>query len=751
MPFLKLQFKQGVNRDITNYTGEGGWWDCDKIRFFSGYPQKLGGWIKYTSETFIGTCRQMFNWITSYTDNLLALGTNQKVYIEVGGIFYDITPIASTAAAGETEFLAVNGSSTIVVSDAGFNAIVGTYVTFDSTVSLGGNITASVLDQEYQIQSIVDLNTYTITAKDPSTGAPVVANSSDVTSDTFTADAGTDTITFSTYTPTNGERFYLYNSGGALPAGLDTDKVYYAIGSSSTSCQLSETSGGSAVDITDAGTGTQTASLFGGGASTTADYQINPGFALVTAGYGWGTGSWQGSVTVNPYGWGLASSEPVYLPQRDWFFDNFENDLIMNIRADTNSSDVALGGPIYIWERGSTVNPTTALATRAILLSDYPDAADVPESASQILVSQNNGHLLAFGCQPLGGSSGDFDPLLIRWAAQNAPYFWTPGNTVTVPPANAELSTAGFIRVSRGSKIVRAIPNRQEILVYTDASLYSLQYTGTNEVFAIQELADNISIISPRAVTTTNNVSFWMGVDKFYVYDGRVQPLPTTVREYVFKDLNLSQADQIISGTNEGFNEVWWFYPSGTSTWNDRYVVYNYLDQCWYFGTLSRTAWLDVALRPYPFAVTTPAPANPVSAPYDQDPGVLYQHEVGVNDDVAPMVSYIQSNDFDIQQNDGETFMLTRRLIPDVNFNGSTAQSPEVSIAIRSRNFPGSQFQTDPSDNQRVIETSFGLFTNQVFIRARGRQLALKVSSEDLGVQWQLGSPRLDARPDGKQ
>lgn len=739
MPFIKLQFKQGINRDQTNYTGEGGWWDCDKIRFFSGYPQKIGGWLRYTSETFIGTCRQMFNWITSFTDNLLALGTNQKVYIEVGGIFYDITPIATTSAAGETQFLAVNGSSTIIVADDGFGGIAGTYVTFAGAVSLGGNITAAVLNQEYKIESVittVNTDLYTITAKNPSTGAPVLASSSDVTSDTFTADASTDTITFATYTPTNGDRFYLYNSGGALPAGLNANTVYYAIGSASTSCQLSLTSGGSAVNITGAGTGTQTASLFGGGASTTAEYQINPGFASITAGYGWGTGAWNGS-----YGWGLASSTPVYLPQRDWFFDNFDNDLVMNIRAVTTGSDVAVGGPIYYWERGGTVNPATALATRAVLLSSIMGATDVPESATQILVSQNDKHLLAFGCQPYGGSSGDFDPLLIRWASQDDPLMWEPLPT----------NSAGFIRVSRGSRIVRAIPNRQETLILTDASVYSLQFTGTTDVFALQELSDNISIISPRAVTTTNNITYWMGIDKFYMYDGRVKPLPTTVREYVFKDLNFAQADQIVSGTNEGYNEVWWFYPSGTSTWVDRYVIFNYLDQCWYFGTIDRTAWLDTSLRPYPYAAYTPPPADPVNDPYNQDPGVIYQHEFGINDDTAPMVSYIQSNDFDIQQNDGETFMLTRRLIPDINFNGSTAQQPEVDLAIRSRNFPGSQFQTDPSDNQRVIETSFGLFTNQVFIRARGRQLALKVSSDDLGVQWQLGSPRLDARPDGKQ
>ena len=647
MPFLKLQFRQGINRDQTNYSGEGGWWDCDKIRFFSGYPQKIGGWFKYTTETFIGTCRQMFNWVTSFTDNLLAVGTNQKVYIEVGGYFYDITPLRTTLTSPDTDDCVetTSGSAVAVFAVMGHGCLTGDYVTVSGVTGDVGGIPDAELNTEHVVTKI-DNDNFSVTVT---------------------------TVATSTV------------AGG----------------------------GGNAIDI---------------------ECQIHPGFAQPTEGYGWGTDAWDGD-----FGWGLATDVPIYLPQQDWFFDNFSNDLVMNIRAVVTGSGVAIGGPIYYWERGSAVNPSTALSTRAILLEDLVGAADVPESATQILVSQNDKHLLAFGCQPYAGSPGDFDPLLIRWASQDDPQYWTPGTGLA--PSGFP-STAGFIRVSRGSRIVRAITTRQETLVFTDAGLYSLQFTGTTEVFALQELADNMSIISSRAVSTANNITYWMGIDKFYFYDGRVQPLPTTVREYVFKDLNYGQIDQIISGTNEGFNEVWWFYPSRTSTWINRYVIYNYLDNCWYFGNLVRTAWLDTSLRPNPLAIATPDTG---------ESGILYRHEFGINDDESPMVSYIQSNDFDIQQNDGETFMLTRRLIPDINFSDSTAQAPEVELAIRSRNFPGSQFQTDPSDNQRVIETSFGLFTNQVFIRARGRQLALRVSSDDLGVQWQLGTPRLDARSDGKQ
>jgi hypothetical protein len=291
------------------------------------------------------------------------------------------------------------------------------------------------------------------------------------------------------------------------------------------------------------------------------------------------------------YGWGLAGSTPIDLLQRDWFLDNFDNDLVANIRR----------GPIYYWERGSSTAPSTALDTRAVLLSSLSGNDSVPTLAMQVAVSQNDKHLLAFGCQPYAGGSTDFDPLLIRWASQDEPQYWNP--TGTTPGGAA--SSAGFLRVSRGSEIVAALATRQETLVWTDTTLYSLQFTGTTDVFALQQLADNISIISPRAAATANNVTYWMGTDKFYVYSGQIQTLPTTVREYVYKDINYAQADQIVSGTNEGFNEVWWFYPSADSNWNNRYVIYNHLEQVWYYGSVERTAWLDTPLRDFPTALYT--------------------------------------------------------------------------------------------------------------------------------------------------
>jgi hypothetical protein len=643
MSFLKLVFKPGINRDQTNYSGEGGWSDGDKIRFFSGYPQKLGGWQKTTSETFIGVCRQVWNWITSFTDNFLGVGTDIKLYIEVGGQFYDITPLRATLATPATDdcIETTSGSTTITVNVTAHGCLSGDYVTISGVTGDVGGVPDAEINAEHVITRVDDdIFTFTV------------------------ATAATSTV------------------------------------------------------------------AAGGGASIDIECQIHPGYPLTTAGYGWGASAWNGS-----YPWGLGGPTPIDLLQRDWFLDNFENDLVANIRR----------GPIYYWERGSSASPATSLGTRAVLLSSLSGNDSVPTLAMQVTVSQNDKHLLAFGCQPYAGGATDFDPLLIRWASQEEPQYWNP--TGTTPDGRA--SSAGFLRVSRGSEIVATQATRQEILVYTDTTLYSLQFTGTTDVFALQQLADNISIISPRAAATANNVTYWMGTDKFYVYSGQIQTLPTTVREYVYKDINFAQADQIVSGTNEGFNEVWWFYPSADSNWNNRYVIYNHLEQVWYYGSVERTAWLDTPLRDVPTALYTAPYTYEDTIAGTPNSGNLFQHEVGVNDDGAAMTCFIQSNDFDL--GDGDQFILTRRIIPDINYNQSTAATPTVTLAIRPRNFPGSQYQGDPSDTQNVIETSANIYTDQVFVRARARQMALRVASDTEGVQWQLGSPRLDIRPDGRR
>jgi len=645
MPFIKLQFKPGVNRDQTDYSNEGGWYECDKIRFRSGYPEKLGGWVKVSPTPFIGVCRQMWNWVTSFSDNLLALGTNDKVYIEAGGNYYDITPFRSsvpTLSNPDTDNCVntVNASNTVTVSLATpHNALTGSYVQIGGVVGPVGGIPASNLNANHMI-TVTTATAFTITV----------------------STAATSTVV---------------------------------------------SSGGTAIVIS---------------------FEIETGNPIAVGGYGWGVGTWGRNA------WGLGTtSAPILLPQRDWWFDNFDNDLVMNIR----------NGEGYWWERGLITDPSSALSTNAIQLTDYATAqgftaSAVPIKIMQLLVSQQDKHIIAFGAVPFGSTNpADFDPLLIRWADQDTPGDWTP----------TQINTAGDLRVSRGSKIVRAVPGRQEILVWTDTNLYALQFLGTTDVFGLQEYADNISIASPRAMASAANITYWMGQDKFYAYTGRVETLPCTLRNHVFNNINFDQSDQVVCGTNEQWNEIWWFYPTADSDYNNAYVVYNHLERVWYYGTIDRTAWLDTPLRQNPQGANTLITAD--GGVVTTGEGFVYNHENGLNDDTLPMDSYIQSSDFDLD--DGDQFMLTRRILPDIGFEGSTATTPEVTLQVRPRNFPGSAFSTDPADTQRVIDMSVGKYTEQVFIRARARQMALKIRSESLGVQWQLGAPRLDARPDGKR
>ena len=682
MPLQKLQFKPGLNRDQTNYTNEGGWNECDKIRFRSGYPQKIGGWLRYGLFTVVGVCRQVFNWITTSSDNYLALGTSKKLYLESGQNLYDITPLRATFITPTTDscFTTVNGSKTVTVAISSHGAADGAFVTFSGAVAVGG-ITAANLNTEFII-TLVNGNSFTITA---ATAATSSAN--------------------------------------------------------------------------------------GGGSAITAEFQINPGNDGGVLGYGWSAGTW-GTVAF-----GAGASTPVIGGQRDWFLSNFDNDLVANIRD----------GAIYYWIDANGTGVRASLLSTTTINGVAP--ADVPDIAEQILVSQNDKHLLAFGCTPFGG--GAADPLLIRFATQDQPNVWTPLTT----------NSAGFLRVSRGSAIVCAIATRQEILVYTEGTLNSLQFLGTTDVFGLQELSDNISILSPRAAVVVNNTAYWMGHDKFYAYGGRVETLPCTLRNHVFENLNFEQADQIISGTNEGWNEIWWFYPTADSNINNAYVIYNHLEKIWYYGTMDRTAWSDSSLREYPQALTQTsftgslnnsttlnvtaistgslqvgsiitgtgvATGTKITALGTGTGGigtytvnisqlvvqttmtadsVVYNHEQGLNDDTTAMESYIVSSDFDLV--DGDQFILTKRIIPDFNFAGSTAALPEVTMYIKPRNFPGSAYTNTESD--AVIETSVDVYTEQIFMRARARQMAIEVESTDLDVQWQLGSPRLDGKADGRR
>lgn len=638
MSFIKLQFKPGLDRDQTNYSGEGGWWECDKIRFRSGYPEKIGGWEKRSPTAFRGVCRQMWNWVTTYNDNLLALGTNEKLYVEAGGNYYNVTPLRTTTptlSSPDTNncITVSNGSAVVTVNlPVAHAAATGDYVQISGIASAIGGIPAAQINANHRI-TVIDGDTFTFTVATAATSS--VANT-----------------------------------------------------------------GGTAIVI---------------------DFEITPGYAITTLGYGWGVGTWSRDA------WGLgASGSPYFLPPQDWWIDNFDNDFVANIR----------NGAPYYWARGTDPDASNALNTRAVRLQAIAtaggySASAVPVKVMQLMVSQQDKHLLAFGAVPFGSTDPNaFDPMLIRWADQDNPGQWTPTAT----------NSAGDLRVSRGSRIIRALSTRQEILVWTDTHLYTLQFLGTTDVFALQEYADNISIASPRAMATASNITYWMGKDKFYAYSGRVETLPCTLRGHVFRNINFTQADQIVCGTNEEWNEIWWFYPTADSDWNNAYVVYNHLERLWYYGSLERSAWLDTPLRNYPLAT------NSNSETYTD--GYLYNHEVGVDADGSPMTAYIQSNDFDLD--DGESFMLTRRIIPDISFASSEAAEPEVTLEVRHRNFPGSGLET-LNDSASVIQTTVDQYTQQVFIRARARQMAMKILSTELGVKWQLGSMRLDARADGKR
>ena len=625
MPLSKLQFRPGVNQEITSYSNEGGWRDCDKIRFRFGYPEKIGGWEKYTSSTYLGSARSLHNWIALDGSNYLGIGTHLKYYIEEGQGLNDITPIRATTSAGDVTFAATDGSTTITVSDTAHGAFENDFVTFSGAVSLGGVITADVLNKEYQVVRVVDADSYEITSA-------VAANSSD--------------------------------SGN-------------------------------------------------GGSSTVGTYQINVGLDTSVGGTGWGAGTWGRD------GWGDAASSGLTTTTqiRLWSHDNFGEDLIINAR-DSN---------LYYWDKSNN------LSTRAVELSTRSGTrTSVPQVAKQVLVSDQDRHVIAFGCDGLNSSAsanqgdGVQDPLLIRFSDQENPLVWYPTTT----------NTAGDIRLGAGSTFVQAVETKREILVWTDTALNSMRFIGPPFTFGLQQLASNITIMGPNAAVATEDVVYWMGIDNFYVYAGQTQQLPCTVKDKVFLDFNLEQADKVVSGVNSEFSEVFWFYPSASSSDNDKYVVYNYGEKVWYFGSLARTAWIDRGVRTYPIAA---------GASY------IYNHEFGYDDDGSAMNSFIESAAIDIE--DGDHFVYIRRIIPDLTFKGSTnLSSPQATFTLKARNFPGATFDnTAAGDAIRTASSPVETFTNQLHLRARGRSFALRVESDALGTKWKLGSPRIDLRPDGRR
>ena len=702
MPLQKILFKPGVNKENTRYTTEGGWYEADKIRFRQGNPEVIGGWEPLSAAYFQGVCRSLWNWVTLGGDNLIGVGTNLKFYINQGGLYYNITPLRETVTL-TNPFNTTNASTTVLVTDTSHGCVTGDFVTFTGASAVGG----LTIDGEFQV-TVLTANTYNITA----------------------------------------------------------------------TSQATSTAGP------------------GGGTVTTA-YQINVGPAVPVPLVGWGANIWGSPPPVAPpstegtWGYGLASTSALRL----WNQINYGQDLVYGPRT----------GPIYYWEAndgvntrgvllnslGGTVSFTNASPTVVTSTILYTEGAaiqfsggslptgvsaattyyvfqvdgltfnlldgsgnevntassgtgtvstivDVPTVQNNMTVSDASRFLLAFGCNDYG--SNVLDPMLIRWSNQDDIYNWTPDPT----------NQAGFTRLSHGSEIITTVQTRQEIVVFTDVSVYSLQYLGPPYVWASQLLGDNISIMSPNSVVIASGIVYWMGVDKFYSYDGRVQTLNCDLRRFVFQDLNQAQSLQVFAGTNEGFNEVWWFYCSANSSAIDKYVIYNYVEKIWYYGTLSRTAWLDSGLQSYPIA------ANYVTATLT---GNLINHETGLNDNTTGTAvaidAYISSSEFDI--GDGHNFGFVWRVLPDLTFGNATSTPagalPSVSMTLQGLANSGSGVTSTASQpvsksNTYVITEQF---TGQIFTRMRGRQMIFKISSNQVNTTWQLGAPRIDIRPDGRR
>jgi hypothetical protein len=627
MPLKKILFRPGVNRENTRYASEalgsvnsgtnaaGGWYESEKIRFRAGTPEKIGGWVRISDETYEGVCRSLWNWVTLSGANLIGVGTNLKFYIESGGAYNDITPIRASSTINNNPFLG-NGTTTVTVTDTAHGAVTGDFVTFSGATGTY----ATTYNAEFQV-TVIDANSYTITT-------PIV-----------------------------------------IAAGAT------------------------------------------GGASVVAAYQINVGPEYAVPLIGWGAGPWGAGL------WGTGGGSTASL--RLWSQSNFGEDLLLAPR----------GGGLYYWDQ------TNGLNTRAVLVSSIGGAdADVPVVLLSVFVSDASRFVFAFGCDDYGSSS--LNPMLIRWSDQEDFLTWTPAPT----------NQAGSLQLSHGSEIVTSIQARQEIVVFTDSAIYSLQYVGPPVVWASQLLGDNVSIIGPNAVCLASGVVYWMGVDKFYKYDGRVQTLRCDLRQYIFSDINLTQASQVFAGTNEGFNEAWWFYCSAGSNTVDKYVIYNYLEDIWYYGTMARSAWLDSGLRNYPLGAT-----------YINN---LVNHELGVDDNATSTTTAISaligSSEFDID--DGHNFGFIWRVLPDLTFRGSTSGTPQCTMTLipfensgSGATDPRSTANTSNASIQRIATAPIEEFTGQVYIRVRGRQLIFQMESTQVGTTWQLGAPRIDIKSDGRR
>ncbi len=712
MPIKKIGIQSGVSKENTRYTSEGKWYDSDKIRFRKGTPEKLGGWARYSVYTFLGICRSLWTWVTLTGLTLIGVGTNLKFYINKGGLYYDVTPIRKVvrpmlgATGTGNPFTATLGSNIITVYDTAHGGGSNDFVFFSGAVGLGGNITAALLNQEYQV-TVITADTYTITVATTATGTDVAGSP-------------------------------------------------------------------------------------GGGAAVVAAYQVATGLEVQSPAAGWGSGGWGSG------GWGTGVT--VGTPLQLWSQNNFGESLVFapaggaiyywNASAGlgTSTFTVTIGatavltfttGPlllngtavmlettgalptglltyvVYYVINSTTVSGVTTcnlsttyggtaittsgtqsgthiLSNRGIAVTSLGGASNVPIVQNAIFISDTSRFVFALGANEFGTATQD--PMVVRWSDQESVTQWTPSAT----------NQAGSIRLSHGSKIVACLQARQEILIWTDSTLYAFQYVGAPVVWQTQLVGDNISLMGPNAVALASGVVYWMGIDKFYMYDGTVRTLDCDLRKFVYQDINLTQNYQVFAGTNEGFNEVWWFYCAADSTAISNYVIYNYVEKVWYYGTMGRTAWLDSGLINYPIAAT-----------YSHN---IVNHEFGVDDEetdvTLPIHAYISSSEFDMD--DGDHFMFVYRMLPDLSFAGSTAgTTAEVTLGLYAMKNSGSgtgSLVSQPVNQLTGAEyTVTEGFTGQIYTRLRGRQMILKASSNKIGTAWQLGSIRFDVRPDGKR
>ena len=713
MPLNKIVFKSGIVSDITPYSNEGGFVDGDKIRFRLGSPEKIGGWEKFSPNTYLGSARRLHNWVALDGSDFMGVGTHLKYYIEEGQTFSDITPIRSTTSAGDVTFAATNGSTTITVTDPAHGANENDFVTFSGAVSLGGVITATILNAEFQITSLISSNAYTITSS-------VAANSSD-TGNGGGSVVGTYQLNVGLDVTVGGTGWGAGQWSGTTSGALAT-QLNEALDASETDVDVDDETGmNTANDVilveeelmlvsatADDNTMTVTRGHSGTSPATHADN------TLVRLAVG-------NADSANDFvGWGNAASVTTPGAQiRTWSHDNFGEDLIINPRD----------GGLFYWDK------TTGLGNRAVELSatsTFSGETSVPTIAKQVLVSDQDRHVIVFGCDGLGATptatqgDGVQDPLLVRFSSQENPVDFFPTTT----------NTAGDLRLGGGSTFVQAVETKEQILVFTNKTLHAMRFIGPPFTFGIKELSKNITIMSPSSAIAIDDNVYWMGVDTFYIYSGQTQQLPCTVKDKVFLDLNVEERNKVHVGANTEFSEVWWFYPSASSTEIDKYVIYNYLENIWYFGTLARQAWLDRGIRSLPIAT---------GGQY------LFNHETGFDDDGSAMTSFVESAPMAL--GGAERFASINRIVPDISFAGSTSINPQVDFTIKARTHSGSGFtQTDDSNtSQRTATNPVEVYTEKLDVRVRGRTFAMRVEATEIGTSFKLGSPQVNIVQDGRR